>query len=133
MLTAQPNDDQPRHRDTTGVDLTNTMLLWTPDRQPWLDNPHRGQIVLVAWPPAKRTNPAIPMSWGACNAEVQQSSFAERRLHLASVVLQLMLRDRLATAVVHTACWALDEYRDLLNEDVPAPDWQPRQGQFKDV
>ena len=126
MGTVHLTDNQPRHRDTTGVDLTNTMLLWTPDRSPWLDKPHRGQIVLVAWPPAARTNPAIPLSWGACDAEVCRGNLAERRLQLTSVLLQLMLRDNLAVRAIHRACWPLDEYRDLLNEDVPMPTWQPR-------
>ena len=90
-----------------------------------------GQIGLVAWPPAVRTNPTIPMSWGACDSSVHKSSFAERRLMVASLLFQLMLRDRLSVDVVHRACWALDEYRYLLNEDVPMPTWQPRQGSFK--
>ena len=127
MGTLPLSDDQPRHRDKIGVDLTNTMLLWTPDRSPWRENPQRGQIVLVAWPPAVRTNPLIPMSWGACDADVSRGNFAERRLQLASVLLQLMLRDKLAAGAVHRACWVLDEYRDLLSEDVPVPPWQPRQ------
>ncbi len=96
-------------------DLTNTMIVWTPQ---WMEGePTRGRMALVQWPDAIRASNAFTCSAGACDLHVSDALFEQRRLWLMCQLVTIMVSDRIDPQTVHQACLPLPEYRASLPID----------------
>lgn len=103
------------------TNLLNSMIVWTPDDETGDDTTAR--LALIPWPDVTdlQSDLDLEQSWGACNAEVQRASPKARREMLMRFVWELVLCDGIDAAHVHAVLWELDEYRQSIPPDAPAP------------
>jgi hypothetical protein len=93
------------------------MLAWNPAR-----DAQRGEAALFPWPDSDRRSRAFSCGWGACNKEVRDADFEQRRFRLACQLVTMMVSDGVDPQSIHRACWPLQEYRDCLPHDARGPD-----------
>lgn len=96
----------------------NTMLCWNPT---WLDEDlgyELGKVALVPWPGRGRGK-EYRMSSLACDVDVRESSFKQRKAKVFMDAIHLIVRDGIDPEVVHQALLGLEEYRDGCSDDMP--------------
>jgi hypothetical protein len=105
----------------------DAMIVWTPNRDIWKDNPTAGQIVVTTIPEASALK-AHPMSAGACDHGWKELDDGGRRDLLQRYFTQIIYRDFLEEAVVRKALSVIDDINpSRLSAERPDPrddSWQ---------
>lgn len=86
------------------------MLCWNPDSD---------QVAVVRWPDGNRRSAPYQMTALACNHDLHEMNFKQRKLMVFIEAMHLIVRDKVEPMAVHRALLALDEYRDGCSPDMP--------------
>lgn len=93
----------------TGIDLTNTTILWD----------CKTDFVKLVKHPQSRYGSMQEMdaySWGACNSEIYEGSFQFRKMALFIQAWQMAM-DGITPSKIHKSLMPLDEYRSGIAYD----------------
>ena len=93
-------------------DLTNSVVLWNTVCD---DSP---PIIVTHWPDYDSLAYGFQSSWGACDREVNRASFQERKEMLCAYFFRWLLRDEIPALELHQSLIGLNEYREMLSDDV---------------
>ena len=90
--------------------IKDYMVIWTDD----------GRVGLQRWPAVGYLFDGVSEdSWGACNAEIEKASFAQRQVMVFIQAIHMIVRDKCDPALVHRVLSELEEYQDGCADDMP--------------
>jgi hypothetical protein len=102
--------------------LEETMIVWTPNRDLWLDKATTGQVAVTTIP-EKQELKAHPMSVGACDHNWRETDDAGRRQLLQKYFTQMIHEDKLDETRVREALSVIQDINpDHLSAAKPDPD-----------
>lgn len=91
-------------------DATEMMLCW---------NPGTDQVALVRHPDHDHRSDRYDMTTLACNFEIKDKTFEQRKAIVFIEAMHLIVRDKCDPMAVHRALLGLDEYVDGCSVDMP--------------
>ncbi len=90
--------------------IKDYMIIWTDD----------GRVGLQRWPSnGQRLFEHGESSWGACDAEIDKASFAQRQAMVFINAMHMIVRDKCDPSEVHRVLSELEEYEDGCADDMP--------------
>lgn len=87
----------------------NAMICW---------NPNSDQIMVVEHPDTTRETNHLQSSVGACYKSWKEASDDHRKLWLAAEIITLLIRDKVCPKAAHKALSVIDEYNEMIPEDL---------------
>ena len=98
------------------IPLAEAMIVWTANREPWLDAPNAappGSIAVVHWPDDRSAWTRYPSSTGACDLDWRDGDDDYRLQRLANLVRQFAEQDNMNMEHVVEAFMAIEGIENL--------------------
>lgn len=84
------------------------MIAWTPDREPFLDNPTRGQVKVIEFL-AERDDKNFTHTIGACDSNWEEIGVSGRQLQIEHIFQQMINGDNIDPLEARSALSRLDD------------------------
>lgn len=103
----------------------DALILWTPNREPFQDQPLTGKISVTTIPEPTWMK-AHPMSVGACDVNWLEADESGRHHLMQRYFTQMLHRDKLNENEIYRAISTIDEFKgQKFSTEVPeGDDWQ---------
>jgi hypothetical protein len=88
----------------------DVMLAW---------NPGTAEVALIRWPATRGEDRKYEMTALACNSDVQEATFEQRKTIVFIEAMHLIIADECDPFAVHSALLGLEEYVDGCAEAMP--------------
>lgn len=102
----------------SSIPLAEAMIVWTANRQPWLNTRNAappGSIAVVHWPDDQGAWTRYPSSTGACDLDWRQGDDSYRFQRLANLIEQFSTLDNMNMEHVAEALKAIDGIAEIRN------------------